>query len=223
MAIFVAPTEPPKLKGLGKSSSTPEKYGVDFLIPVKGLGLAGIQRKEIKDFIASVHDGRLNKELAQMHALKLRVLLIEGRLKWTRDGELVVSDYTRISRRQFRGLLWSARLLGAWVDFTTTLQETHDYIGEFGRWASKDDHSSLLRRPGPKPDAWGRVTNEAWGIHILTSFPGIGTETARNIVRHFGSVPLGWQVTESELMEVKGIGKGRARKLMEALERGKGE
>jgi len=69
--MLVAPTEPMTLKALGTVSLVPEDYGSDFLWASPVFGLVGVQRKEASDFVASVMDGRLDKELAQMKQLGL--------------------------------------------------------------------------------------------------------------------------------------------------------
>jgi ERCC4-type nuclease len=49
-------------------------------------------------------------------------------------------------------------------------------------------------------------------------FEGIGRVQAERIVEKFGGVPLSWTCTISELMEVDGIGAGRAMSMIEALD-----
>lgn len=216
--MLISPTEPKRIQQLGKVSSTPERHGADILIlepPVKGL--FGVQRKEVKDLIASLDDGRLGKEVSQMQRLAIRALIIEGKMSWTNDGELM-KDYTSISRSQFRSLMYSIRARGIWVEWSDDLNDTVEVIQGMQKWASKSEHTSLLARPGPKSTGWGRVTNQDWAVHILTSFPGIGVKTAQSIYEFFGGVPLRWEVTEKDLAEVPGIGKVRAERMVAALD-----
>lgn len=216
--FLIAPTEPKRIAQLGKVSSIPENHGADIMILARPIrGLFGVQRKEISDLLASITDGRLGKEIAQMQRLSLRALIIEGRMQWTNEGELM-HDYHKISRAALRGLLYSIRSRGVWVEYTDSLQDTITTLETMHRWADKEEHTSLLSRPGPKKDGWGRISNKDWGVHILTSFPGVGTGTAQNIYEYFGGVPLSWQITEKDLMAVAGVGKVRAKKMIEALE-----
>ena len=48
-------------------------------------------------------------------------------------------------------------------------------------------------------------------------FPGIGVGVADSILAHFGRVPLKWDCTVAELIKVPGVGKVRAKALVEAL------
>lgn len=203
------------LRELGKTSLVPESYGVDFLYHSPVFGLVGVQRKEIKDLIASVRDGRLAKELAQMKQLQVAMLCIEGRVQWSQDGSLTTS-YTPWTMSQHLGIIFSMQLAGLWIATTASVDETSKLLSVFGRWITKQRHHGVVARPNPK-DEWGRAGNRDWGIHLLQSFNGIGAETAGNMYDHFGGLPLAWTVSEMDLLDVKGIGKGRAKELIKSL------
>lgn len=217
-ALLIAPTEPPSLKRIGTSSSIPESFGVDVLWGVEHLGLCGVQRKELKDLVASMQDGRLSKEIAQMHGkLAVQVLLVEGRGKWGENGVLMDAWAQRVTRPQIRNYLYTIRMQGVWVETSDNLEDTIAVIRDLVRWTQKKDHTALLGRPGPSKGDWGQVSKREWAIHLLCGFEGIGPGVAANIIDHFGGVPLGWDVSEKELQEVPGIGRVRARRMMEAL------
>lgn len=220
---MIAPTEPLPIRALGRTSSLPEKRGVDVLFAAKGR-MVGVQRKEIHDLVASVHDGRLHREAQIMRGcldagpgrLGIAVLVVEGRFTWTVDGEWVENGY-RWSRRQHRGLMWSVRSKGIWVEYTSNAAETADLCRDLELWAAKDRHSSLDRRPGPV-GMWGKATTREYALHVLQGFEGVGVELAGRIVDHFGRLPVGWLVTAADLEEVPGIGKVKAKRLIDALE-----
>ena len=68
--LLVAPTEPPQLKKLGKVSSVPESYGLDYMFITHNSLISGVQRKQFPgDFTSSLNDGRLGKEIVQMGPL----------------------------------------------------------------------------------------------------------------------------------------------------------
>lgn len=219
--MLIAPTEPLPIRALGRVHSLPEKRGVDVLFAAGGR-MVGIQRKEIHDLVASVHDGRLHRE-AQMIGgcladgrLGIAVLVVEGRPTWTIDGEWVEQGW-RWTRRQHRGLLWSVRAKGIWVETTSDAHDTADLCRDLEKWAAKDRHQSLDRRPGPT-GLWGKATTREYALHVLQGFEGVGPELATRIVDHFGRLPIGWLVTAAELEEISGIGKVKAKKLIGALE-----
>lgn len=215
--MFVSPAEPAQLKVGRKSSGLCEQRGADFLFVAHGQWV-GIQRKEVQDFIASVGDGRLAKELAQLQECHHRVLIIEGRVRWTNDGEMITNGYGRPwTRAQWRGQLWTVRLKDVWVEFSDDIADTSECLDQIERWFNKDNHTSLDRRPGPV-SLWGKPSNEDYQRHLVMGLPGVGAELADRIVRTFDGVPFGWRIGEKDLEKVQGIGKKKAQRIYECLE-----
>lgn len=207
--MFVSAAEPKSLQGLGTYSPLPEQFGADFLISCP-VGLVGVQRKEIHDLIASRADGRLARELAQMKQLDIGILLVEGRLKWTSDGQLSTSR-SKWSRAQHLGLLFSLQSTGIWVNSSPDLTETREYLSALEKWMMKETHRGINVRPKPQT-AWGQVTDRDWAIHFIQGIDGIGPKVAGDIFDRFG-VPFALTVTEKDLMGVPGVGPGRAAKI----------
>ncbi len=219
MRFLVSPTEhDPAVAAIGRAAFTPERHGVDILwAEPKVGGLIGIQRKELKDLIASVTDGRLAKEVQQMQSLKLAVLAVEGRANWTPDG-VFVHRFVHWTRAQHRSLLRSVQQRGIVVEFTDDSADTVALCYEIAAWAAKGNHHSLDTRPKPFPDKWGTRTSKAWGIHMLQSVPGIGPSHAESIWDSFdGNVPIGLTCNEARLAQVKGLGPKRIKSLVEAF------
>lgn len=214
--MLVSPTEPKPFHSLGVLTMKPEEYGADFLLYGKGLGAVGVQRKEMDDLVSSVRDGRLGRQLTLMKRLDLGVLLIEGRPQWTNDGSLMANGNWTVA--QHRGLLWSVQSRGFWIGTTTTIQETIEWLSQFQNWLKKAKHGSLETRPKGR-DEFGKEFNGAskdFYLYLMQSFPGVGREVAARLVEKWG-VPVAWTITEEQLREVKGIGKGRAKLLASML------
>jgi ERCC4-type nuclease len=150
-----------------------------------------------------------------MANLEVAMLVVEGKLRWTNEGELM-SDWAAFNRRQFHAMLWSIRLRGVWVEFTENTGHTCDVARWLSDWSRKERHSGMRGRPKPAGN-WGNVSDREWGIHLLSSMDGIGIGMAGEIWDHFGGVPMAWTVGVEELMGVKGIGKKRAASLVKAL------
>lgn len=216
--MLVAPSEPKTMKVLGRSSSVPETMGADVLIPHAG-SMIGVQRKEISDLIASVQDGRLAKELAQLQRCSRAVLIVEGRLKWSTDGVLMDRQYGRDwTRTTHRNLLRSVQSRGVWVESTDDTADTVVCILELAEYLKKPAHNGLLKRSGMPVAPWGKADNRDWSAHLLQSFDGVGPELAGRVVDHFGGrAPLQWTVGEKELQEVAGIGPRKAKQMIGAL------
>lgn len=219
MTIFISPTEPAVFRPIGKTSSRPERKGVDFLI-VGGKRIIGVQRKEFPgDFIASLHDDRLYTQLQQMASLPEKLIVLEGYGSWTTDGELVADHRAvNITKQAVYALLFSIMFeAGVPVLWVRDQADTRRILETLEGWAKKDKHNSLRRRAKPKASGWGTVDSRSWSNHVLQSFPGVGPQTADSIIDHFGYLPLTWTVSPDELMEVPGVGKKTAQALDKAL------
>lgn len=229
--LIVSSTEPlalRKLLPIHKLSTMPERFGADVMWNVKDEWW-GVQRKTVKDLVASVLDGRLAKEMGQMQQLAGKYLIIEGTLTWTTShsaqgtgGDLLTlttsSRYgtTNVTRRQLRGIVWSVQNKGVHVEYTRNSPDTAAHLSMLHEWSRKEGHSSLTRRPSPV-GKWGTPSNREYGEWVLQGFPGVGPELAKNIWDKFGGVPLQWTASAKELATVKGVGKGKAQAMMEAL------
>jgi ERCC4-type nuclease len=218
--MLISPTEPQRLRDLGKTSLTPEKHGCDILI-LQGKTRVGVQRKKFpNDFLASLTDGRLYTQLPLMMELGRAFVIIEGHGQWTPDGELLGSTtYQRFTLDQLYGLFYSIMFeFGVPVLWLRDMNATIHALEVLDHWAAKTKHRSLKSRPGPGQDTLGRVSDRAWAEHLIQGFPGVGAELAGRMVEHFECVPLTWTVSVDELMEVQGIGKVKAKRMYEALE-----
>lgn len=214
MTILVSPAEPPNLRTIGETSGLPEQYGADFLITTSS-GFVGIQRKEVRDLVASIRGDRIARELGQSSTLVRSVLVIEGDWQWATSGESrAVPGFLRA---QYDGFCLSIQHHGWWTLTSDSMAGTARLVRQVESWFQKGSHQSLQQRPNHR-GVWGTVTNRDFAIHLLQSFDGIGVEQAGRIWDHFHGVPLAWTVDKDAMMEVPGIGKGRAGKLWDALE-----
>lgn len=176
--------------------------------------MVGVQRKEIHDLIASRADGRLARELAQMKQLDIAILLVEGRLQWTSDGQLL-SSRSKWTRSQHLGMIFSIQSTGIWVHSSSNLMDSREYLEHLERWFQKERHAGINVRPKPTT-AWGQRTDRDWAVHTLQSVDGVGPEMAGRIFDRFG-LPFKCTVTADELQTVGGIGRKRAEKIVKAF------
>lgn len=216
MTLVVAPTEPPQFRKIADVvSMAPERMGVDALWKSEAWGMVGVQRKEVRDLVASVADGRLAREVAQMQRLGLAVLMIEGSARFTMDGVLI-DGFTRWTKEQHRGIIRSVQSRGIWVEGTGNVGDTVEAVQSLMKWTEKRSHNSLDRRPKPS-GAWGKATERDFASHLLQGVDGVGPGLAEAILDHFGKVPWAWECTHEELLAVKGMGPKTAEKLWHAL------
>jgi ERCC4-type nuclease len=221
MTMFIGPTEPSAFKPHGVSSLITEDYGVDFLWESE-LGKVGVQRKQFpSDFLASVHDGRLNREYSMMKELDLAILMLEGQPHWTTDGNLVRERNDKRNgwtKTQHRNYCHSVQLRGIHVVYTDNVGDSIQYLLDLQLWSNKVDHNSLDTRPGPVGSGWARVTNVDYQYHLLQGLPGVGPKLAKAIIDTVG-MPFGLYVGKEELMKVPGMGKGKAENILRVFNR----
>lgn len=225
--LLVSPAEPQSVKdsltkhGVEWESSTrPERHGVDMLWRARDTWW-GVQRKAVNDFVASLRDGRIAREVSQMrHSVSMPCLIIEGRVNFTVGDEpkLILTHGMEITHRQWQGMMWTLASQGITVHRTAVIADTSLYIKRMMDWSSKAHHTSVTARPKLVESAWGKPNNRDWAVHVLQGFDGVGPEVAGNIFDHFGRLPLRWDVDDGdELLDVKGLGPGRVKKMLEAL------
>ncbi len=221
--MLVAPTELKHapfraLTSSGKGSNKPEMMGVDFAFACRGRW-SGVQRKEIKDFVASVNDGRLSKEVQQMRGAELEyaALVIEGQVRWSLDGALVSDNYGHEwTREKHIKQLLSVQDAGVFVLSSSDPADTARVMQDFESWIRKGDHFSLKKR-GPMTAAWGTKENRDYQRHLIMGLQGVDYVLAERILDTIG-MPFGLRVTAADLMTVHGLGAKKVDKIMSALE-----
>lgn len=215
-SFLIAPSEPPEIAHIGQTSSVPEQLGVDILWSGSH-GLCGVQRKTVADLIASARDTRLGREFEQMQRLAFRALVVEGTPSWTRDGELLGRQNWTL--KNHRGVLLKAQTMGVLVLTSRDHMDTIAVIEHLVEWSEKEERTStMLARGNGKGDAWGKLTDKATAVHFLSGIPGFSTVLAERVFDHFGRVPIVWDVTKDELLEVHGVGKKKVDQLLKLLE-----
>lgn len=209
--IIVSSTEPKAFHQLGALSTFPEKFGCDFLYSSPTL-IAGVQRKQFPQDLISSLGTRLSEQLGKMQSLHQRLIILEGRPKFTSDRKVIASGWGKaLTEQALNSILLSMQIeFGVSTIWTDNEQGTIDAVRNFFAWCEKPEHSSLTRRDGPG----SRSSHRAWQEHFLQGWPGIGIKAARDILEHCGGIPL---ILTRDLSEIKGIGKKKSdliRKLM---------
>ena len=216
---LIAPTEPPTLRAIGTTPLATEKHGCDIL-GISTKAIVGFQRKTPEDLLASLSDGRLAKQIAQIQSsnvLTRAVLVLEGDFQWTTDGMLLSNYNVGFQKTHLANLLIQIQISGLLLIQTDGLSNTISTVQAITQSLTKSSHQSLLRRPKQSLTSWGTKTSSAFALHLLQSFDGIGPHTAQSIFSTFGRIPLSWDVTETELRKVPGIGRNLAKSIYSAL------
>ena len=193
----------------------PETFGCDVIMSSPD-GWVGVQRKEIKDLLASINDRRLGEQVAKMSGLAVKVLVVEGKVRWTDSGEMLGDRWTRMNRGTLRKILWGLRRQGVWVEWTDSLSDTVQLLGDLETWSRKKKHRGLVPR-GAAQSVWGKATNRDFQLFMLQGLPGVGPDTAERILDEAGMI-IGLKPDAVErLGRVRGVGPKTIEKIREAL------
>lgn len=223
MSLLISPAEPPTLRALGEVSSLPEAMGADFVM-FANKGLILVQRKRVDDLVASVHDGRFQKEMGQLCSTEAyaRVLVVEGDWRFDQSGQSLAIRYGKWTRPSWHGIELSTQLLGIWLVRTDGITDTANWLGQAATWFDKSEHLSLAVRPKVPAGVWDDPERHFW-LRVLQSFDGISAKTAGSIydqAKGQGIDLLAWTVDETWFRSVPGIGPKRAAKLAAAFKGG---
>lgn len=224
--MLVSPSESALARGMGTSTWRCEDYGVDFMWIARKRSW-GVQRKALKDLVASVEDGRLAKERMQMASLDVAVLVLETGERgggWPREmpnGQLAaLGGFGRPwTGSQLRGVLWGLCDEGVRVEMTRDEAETLVRVKELESWSRKARHESARGRGMAPKDVFGKRGVKEYGVWLLSSLPGVGVEIAGRVWDEFDGLPFGMKdgVGEKELCRVPGVGKVMARRILEVF------
>jgi ERCC4-type nuclease len=213
--ILISPSEPAELRQTLKATTSPlcEKLGCDILAPT-AKGLLGIQRKEVSDFIASLEDGRLARELPLLvNGVTLPVLLLEGQFNFNADNHLHFGNQVlRFTRQGIHNLVRAVSYCnGVSVEYSISFSETPVIIRELIDFVNKE-HKSLLKRPKVQ-SAWVKPTaNEQLG-YFYQGMPSIGVVLSQSLMKTYPCPADLVNASFSDLQALPQIGKVRAEKI----------
>jgi ERCC4-type nuclease len=152
-----------------------------------------IERKTARDFLISIIDGRLFKQLSKLKKHCSRpLLLIEGN---PYETDLAFDPLA------IKGALLSGQAI--WyipVIFSSSKEETRDIFLMLGR-QEESNLDVVPLRGGYRPK---RLKSRQ--LFFIQGLPQVGPTMAKRLLEHFGSAAKIMNATVSELMRVEGIG-----------------
>lgn len=187
-----------ELIDLGVSVKTEQLNHADYVVS----GRVGVELKKVPDFVASIIDGRL---LEQVRSLKNNfeksVLVIEG--------EEDIYSVRKVHANAIRGMLSSIVLdFGVPVLYTKCPADTAALLAVMAKREQNKDSDFSYHQAKP------RSVSEQQEF-IVSSFPGIGPQTAKALLENFSSIKNLINAKEDELTKLKGIGEKTAKNLIQ--------
>ncbi|MBI5061608.1 MAG: hypothetical protein HZB67_04830 [Candidatus Aenigmarchaeota archaeon] len=165
-----------------------------------------VERKTCSDFLQSLIDGRLFKQLIGMKEnFEAPILIIEG--------EKLFDEKRKIHPNAIRGALASIA-----VDYaipiicTKSPLETAEQLFAIAKREQLDERKPIALRGKRK-----LLSPNQEQEFLIAGLPNISTVTAKKLLKHFGSPEKVFTAPESELMKVEGIGEKTAEQIRKIL------
>ena len=181
------------------------------------IGELGIEAKEINDLYNSIvarnRTRTVNDQLIDLqNAYKKSMLVVYGtELKPFIKGRATRQMYaSQLQRMRRTILMYKMDFHKRFPDIQFMQFDTMDeFVMFLSRAAMNEKVATVASSRLPKKSKDAR-------IQALSSLPGITVKTAKNLLRHFGSIPamLRSKTSQSELMKVSGIGRQRAKTIL---------
>jgi len=164
------------------------------------------ERKGVEDFVNSLLDGRLFKQVKQLKdAYKKPFLIIEG----TRD----MYSVRNVHANAIRGAMASLALdFSLPIIFTKDEKDTAHFFITILKREKTDTQANL--RAAPKP-----LTDVELMEYIVSSFPGVGRRTAQNILLQFKTIHSFVTSEHEQLTSVEGVGKITAERIKDIIQK----
>ena len=180
---------PSELTGLGLEIEFKDLKVADYL--VKGVA---IERKTVSDFVSSMVNRRLLKQLEEITQYKDRLLIVEG----IDEQELYTDslDWTGMHPNAIRGFLLSILLkYRVPIIFTKNYEDTAKFLSVLSKRKSQEIPLNVKKKSLNKKEQLQ---------FIIESFPGIGPKTAKKLLKKFKTIKNIINTSEENLKEVIG-------------------
>lgn len=151
-----------------------------------------IERKTVSDFISSMLNGRLLKQLGELQQYENKLLMIEG----IDEQELYSNTNEGVHSNSIRGFLLSILLRHKIpIIFTKNPEDSAKFIELIARKKKNEHPLNVKKRSLDKKEQLQ---------FILEGFPGIGPKTARKLLEKFKTIKNITNASEEELKEAIG-------------------
>lgn len=176
----------------------------DFLLSER----VAVERKTVDDFLQSIIDGRLFKQVKNLKAsYKKPLLIIEGD-----DG---LFESRNIHPNAICGAMASVSIDNCVpVIWTKNQKETANFLYVIAKREQLELEKSIQIR-----EKIGILTKNQRQEYIISGLPKISTVLARRLLEHFKTPENIFKANEEELLKVEGIGKDRAKLIRKVLTR----
>jgi Fanconi anemia group M protein len=178
-----------------------ELIDLGILVEFKNLKVAdylvqgvAIERKTVSDFISSMKNRRLLKQLEELSQYKDRLLIVEGIDE--QDLYTDSEDWVGMHPNAIRGFLLSILLkYKTPIIFTKNYEDTAKFLGVLSRRKSKEMSLNVKKKS---------LNKKEQKQFILEGFPGIGPATSKKLLKEFKTIRETLNSGEEDLKRIIG-------------------
>jgi len=187
----------------GVDVTTQRLITADFLLS----GNVGVERKAVGDFVASLIDKRILQQLKELkNNFEKPLLIIEG----TED----IYSIRKIHPNAIRGMMAAIAIsFQIPILYTKNVIDTAELLIAIAKREQSDGKSDFSIRGERKP-----LTTKEQQEYIVTSFPNIGPNVAKSLLKSFGSIKNIVNAEAEHLQKVDQIGKKKAEEIRRLIE-----
>jgi len=161
-----------------------------------------VERKTTNDFLSSLIDGRLFRQLGELKQnFRLPLLIVEG--------NALFNNGRKIHPNAIRGALASITLdYGVPIIKTENNLETAEMLFAIAKREQIGSKKSVSMRGRKKTRSMNEIQE-----YLISGLSKINRQKAKNLLKHFGSPQAIFTASEEELKAVEGIGEKLAKKI----------
>jgi ERCC4-type nuclease len=151
-----------------------------------------IERKTVSDFLSSMINKRLLKQIEELQQYENKLLIIEG----IEEQEIYSEKDNGINPNAVRGFLLSITLRHKIpLIFTKNSEDTANFISLIAKKQEREMPQNVRKKAHDKKEQMQ---------FIIEGFPGIGPKTAKKLLQRFRTIKNIINASEEELKEVIG-------------------
>ena len=196
---------PANLKELGFELEFKELKVADFIVKD-----TAIERKTVSDFISSMINKRLVKQLEELQQYENRLLIIEGLDEQDLYTDEDIKERIGMHPNAIRGFLLSILLkYKVPIIYTKNAKDTAKFISVLAKKSSAEKEVSL--------NVAKKTLNKKEQLQfVIESFPGIGPKKSKELLKKFGTIQ---NIINAPLEDLGGILGKKAEIVIEIINR----
>jgi len=168
----------------------------------------GVEFKSVHDFVESIIDGRLLQQVKNLKNNFERPLLII-------EGMEDIYSVRNVHANAIRGALSAVTVdFGVPILHTKNIKDTAQMLKIIAKREQEETGVEFNVHPEKK-----NLSIKEQQEYIISSLPGVGSVLSKPLLKHFKSVKNAVNAEQKELEEVEGIGKKKAEKIRDILDR----